>query len=115
MARSESDSSKTRHEKRAKLRKVPELASADQIWSSMLDGRYAVAVRRLQFSSGELTVRESKNLIHSQKVNLMYGAIFGADVDDVTLWKEIATKIVDGLNEVPEVLRKNRSAGGPVD
>jgi hypothetical protein len=63
---------------------------------------YAAAVRRLQSSSGELTIREGKNLIHRQKVNLMYGAIFGADVDDVALWQEIATEVVDGLRRFPK-------------
>jgi hypothetical protein len=79
----------------------------------MLDGRYPVAVCRLQFSSGELTIREGKNLIHGQNVNLIYGAIFGADVDDVAAWQEIATKVVDGLKAAPEVPMKNKSAGGP--
>lgn len=85
-----------------------------EIWSSMLDGRYAVTVHRLNRSRGELNVRDGNRLIHRQEVTLMFGAVFGPDISDVATWQEIATTVVDGLKEPPEASTRNRPAGGPV-
>jgi hypothetical protein len=52
-------------------------------------------------------------LIHREEVALGRRTIFGPDVDDVGAWREIATAVVDGLQEALE-LPKNRSTGGPV-
>jgi hypothetical protein len=61
-----------------------------------------------------LTILDGTALTHRQKVTLMYGALFGPDVDDVAAWQEIATTVVDGLKEPPEAPTRHRSAGGPV-
>lgn len=34
-------------------------------------------------------------LIHSQEVNVSYGAQFGPDIDDIRLWQHISTDAVD--------------------
>jgi len=71
--------------------------SAATVWTSTLDDRYIVAVRRLAEYRGKLTIREGDKLIHHQEVGLAYGAIFGPDVDNIREWQEIALKVVDGL------------------
>ena len=88
--------------------------SDSEIWTSMLDGRYTVAVHRLGPYRGELTLWDGTRLIHRRKVTLMYGAIFGPDVVDVSALQDIATAVVDGLNEPPEITNKGRVSGGPV-
>jgi hypothetical protein len=100
--------------KGAKRQTAPEQNPDAEIWSSMLDGRYAVTVHRVSRSRGELNIRDGNRLIHRQEVTLMYGAIFGPDISDVATWQEIATKVVDDLKEPPEAPRRHRSAGGPV-
>jgi len=80
----------------------------------MLDGRYATTVHRLSRSRGELYIRDGNRLIHRKEVTLMYGAIFGPDIDDVAAWQVIATMVVDGLKEPPEAPTRHRSAGGPI-
>ena len=96
-------------------KKTPLVQNPDTaIWSSMLDRRYTVAVNRLGQYRGELMIRDGAQLIHRQEVSLMYGAIFGPDIDDVSAWQEIATRVVDGLNEPPEAPTRPRSAGGPI-
>ena len=96
-------------------KQVASVQNADtEIWTSVLDGRYTVAVHRLGPYRGELTLRDGNRLIHRRKVTLMYGAIFGPDVVDVSAWQDIATAVVDGLNEPPEITNKGRVSGGPV-
>jgi hypothetical protein len=68
----------------------------EAIWTSTLDGRYAVTVTRLDKYCGELTIREHNRLIHRHAVGLAYGALFGPDVDDVATWQQMAIEIVDG-------------------
>lgn len=104
----------TRPVKRTQKQTAPEQNSNAEIWSSMLDGRYAVTVHRLSRSRGELNIRDGNRLIHRQEVTLMYGAIFGPDIDDVAAWQEIATTVVDDLKEPLEAPTRHRSAGGPV-
>jgi hypothetical protein len=104
----------TKPVKRTQKQTAPEENSDAEIWSSMLDGRYAVTVHRLSRSRGELNIRDGSQHIHRREVTLMYGAIFGPDIDDVATWQEIATTVVDGLKEPPEAPTRHRSAGGPV-
>ncbi len=106
MAKSRDKHRVTGQGKRTKKQTAPEQNSETEIWSSMLDGRYTVAVYRLAPYRGELTILDGIRLLHRQKVALMYGTVFGPDVDDTTL--------VDGLQEPPEVRTEDRSTGGPV-
>lgn len=104
----------TRPVKRTQNQTAPEQNSDEEIWSSMLDGRYRVTVHRVSRFRGELKIRDGNRLIHRREVTLMYGAIFGPDIDDVAAWQEIATTVVDGLKEPPEAPTRHGSAGGPV-
>ena len=88
--------------------------SETQIWSSILDGRYTVAVHRLGRYCGELTIQDSTRLIHREEVALMYGALFGPDVADVSTWQHIATTVVDSLKQPLEIPGKGRPNGGPI-
>jgi len=73
-----------------------------------------LAVSLISSNRGELTIRNGDRLIHQLNVALMYDAISGPDIDHVATWQKIALTVVDGLKEVPEIPRKNRSTGGPV-
>ncbi len=66
--------------------------SSETIWASILDDRYAVAVRRLADYRGELTIHDGHKLLHREEGGLAYGALFGPDVDDVLTWQDIAVK-----------------------
>ena len=114
MARTREVHERTKRTSRPQKRVASVPPPGTEIWTSMLDGRYTVAVHRLAPYRGELTILDGKAIIHRQEVSLMYGALFGPDVDDVATWQEIATKVVDGLKHLPETPRKMRSSGGPV-
>jgi hypothetical protein len=47
-------------------------------------------------SHGELSISEGGQLLHRENVGLMYGALFGPDVDYVRNWQRIAVEFVDG-------------------
>jgi len=66
------------------------------VWASTLDGRYVVTVTRTHRYQGELVISDSDQKLHQQTVDLMYGAIFGPDIDDVNSWQQIAMDIIDG-------------------
>jgi len=65
------------------------------VWSSTLDGRYAIKVTRLAPYRGELTITEGTTVLHREPVGLSFDALFGPDVADVASWQEIAIKFVD--------------------
>lgn len=101
---SEKSNLKAEHRKSESRDEIP-----NAIWTSTLDGRYAVTVTRLDKYHGELTVRDQERLIHRQAVGLAFGAIFGPDVDDVATWQQIAIEIVDG--QQPSDKRSETKAG----
>jgi len=72
------------------------------VWWSRLDGRYLVEVHRTGNYSATLYIFDHHNgdaLIHREEnIGLAYGARFGPDVDDVSLWQEKAAEVVDNLN-----------------
>jgi hypothetical protein len=63
----------------------------------VLDARYVVTVTRTALYQGELTIADDSQIIHRQIVGLMFGAVFGADVDDVYSWKQIAIEFIERL------------------
>ena len=74
------------------------------VWTSTLDGRYTVTITRTHTYQGELVISDGNQKLHQQTVGLMYGAIFGPDIDDVQSWQQIAMEIVDGRksgNQIP--------------
>jgi hypothetical protein len=66
------------------------------IWTSTLDGKYALTITRIDDYLGELTISEGDVLLHREVVSLSYGALFGPDVADVSEWQRIAVDFVDG-------------------
>jgi hypothetical protein len=75
------------------------------VWLQRLDQRYACRVVRLDDPEqylGRLQVtdmRTGDNLLDVE-VHMMYGAIYGPDVDDVNQWMEACCKAVDGQASV---------------
>ena len=70
------------------------------IWWSRLDGRYQVEVQRSGERSAMLVIFDHANqgaLVHQENTELLYGARFGPDVQDVERWKERAVHVIDGF------------------
>lgn len=67
------------------------------VWSSLLDGRYTVAVRRIRPYVGELTLTAADRVLLRKEVGLAYDALFGPDMDDVATWQAEAMRFVDDL------------------
>lgn len=67
------------------------------VWTSVLNGRYAVTVTRTGADEGTLRVRVigSGRMLHEEAVRLGFGAPFEPDVSDVAHWQEIAIGVVD--------------------
>lgn len=66
------------------------------IWEAELDGKYDCTVTRRSDTLGTLTVttKDGKNL-YTGIVSLMYGAVFGPDVEDMELWEKMCIEVVD--------------------
>lgn len=89
----------------------------DVLWEQTLDGLYLCRVVRLTASSGRLTVtdtRFSDTVILTKDVGLMFGAIFGADVDDVAEWQELAEAAIDH-NPIEDEIRRRLDEGPTTD
>jgi hypothetical protein len=69
------------------------------IWSSLLDNRYSIKVVRTAQYRAELSDRDGDQVLHTEFVGLMYGAIFGPDVSDVAEWQRLSTDFVDNHNQ----------------
>lgn len=69
------------------------------VWTSLLDGRYTVAVRRIRPYHGELTITEGDRVQLREEVGLSFDALFGPDVSDVAAWQRVALRFVDGRTE----------------
>lgn len=67
----------------------------DIVWTSRLDDRYIVTVRRTAPYRGELTITDAGQVIHREAVGLMFDAIFGPDIDDVSNFQRIAIQVID--------------------
>ena len=70
------------------------------VWWSRLDDRYQVEVTRDpdNTSRAKLTIYDRANNnteVHTEQVDLAYGAVFGPDTSDVNEWKEIAAGVVN--------------------
>ena len=53
------------------------------IWSSLLDNRYSIEVIRTAPYRAEFSIRDGDQVLRTESVGLMYGAIFEPDVSDV--------------------------------
>ena len=77
----------------------------EPIWMATVDAdSWRVKVTRVTHGQGELTVTQIKDdgedgeVILSETVGLMFGAVFGPDVDDVRMWQHMAVEAVDHYN-----------------
>lgn len=67
------------------------------IWENDLGGKYKCSVSRINKRGGNLRIVETatgRELLN-QDVGLMYGAMFGPDIDDVEKWQSICIAVVD--------------------
>ena len=69
------------------------------IWSSLLDNRYSIEVIRTAPYRAEFSIRDGDQVLRTESVGLMYGAIFGPDVSDVAEWQRLSTDFVDNHNQ----------------
>jgi len=69
------------------------------VWSSMLDGRFAIKVIWTAPYHGELTISDGATVLYREPVSLSYNAQFGPDVDDVRSWQESAIAFFDRLQQ----------------
>lgn len=69
----------------------------DAVWESKLDNRYNCKVVRIDEYNATLTVVDGTddNVLLCSPVTLMYGAKFGPDVEDVSLWQDMCIKTID--------------------
>jgi len=67
----------------------------DIIWHSRVDKKYDCRVVRVDKYNGTLQVFDGEKEIFSKPVTLAYGAIFGPDIDDLSLWEEMIINFID--------------------
>ena len=70
------------------------------VWWAKLDNRYMVEVQRTDVDTGTLYVFDHQNNdkeLFSKPTVFMFGALFGADAEQVGEWKEIGANFVDSL------------------
>ena len=68
------------------------------IWEATVDnGQYRCEVNRIDGYKGRLTVQDTvtEELILDKEVGLSYGARFGPDLMDVTMWQDMIIEAVD--------------------
>lgn len=68
------------------------------VWSNQLDNRYDVRVERLDGHRGELVVMDGDKELLREEVGLLYGAVYGPDIENVDEWEERCAAFVDGLS-----------------
>lgn len=71
------------------------------VWRTRLDGRYQIEVQRKGDYEGTLFIWDREKgddapPVYGRAVTLSYQARFGPDVDDVSLWEQIALDFADG-------------------
>lgn len=73
------------------------MSEAPLVWEATLDGRYECVVRRMGAYEGRFTItnRATGRRVHTETVQLTYGAPFGPDIGDIAFWKERAMEVVD--------------------
>lgn len=70
----------------------------DIIYSNTVDqGVWRVEVERTGGYTARLVITEvaTDTIVHTEPVGLMYGAIFGPDIDDVSDWQAKAIDAID--------------------
>jgi hypothetical protein len=76
----------------------------DLVWRATVDeGTWEVSIVRTGAYSGDLRIVRiaGGQLIHSEPVDLSYGAVFGPDGFDVQMWQDLAITAIDHYNAQP--------------
>lgn len=72
------------------------------VWRSRLDKRYLIEVVRTDDNVAQFRMFDHDHddrLVMDEPVGLAYGAMFGPDVDDVSVWQERAMYVADHPDE----------------
>lgn len=112
MARTPGDRRVKKNMKGTQKRAASVQNSGTEIWSSMLDSRYRVAVHRLGPHRGELTIQDGRRLLYRQDVFLTFSSAFGPAT--VSAWQDIAIAVVRDSKCLPEIPGRVQWAGGPI-
>lgn len=68
------------------------------IWESKLDDIYDCKVTRISENKGTLTmIDQFDRVLLEREVGLLYGAVFGPDIEDVAYWEDLCVEVVDKL------------------
>lgn len=67
------------------------------VWQATLDDRYLVKVigEDANWYSGVLIIEDNGTELLREPTNIIFGAPFGPDVDDVARWQDRATEFID--------------------
>lgn len=66
------------------------------IWEAKLDDLYECKVTRISEHKGKLTMLDPFNrILIDREVGLLYGAVFGPDIEDVAYWEELCVAEID--------------------
>jgi len=71
------------------------------VWWSRLDNRYQIEVQRTGQGTANLCIfdhNEGDKELLCEPTGLMYDALFGPDVDDVSKWQDRGVQFVDSLS-----------------
>lgn len=70
------------------------------IWEAKLDDIYDCKVTRLSEYKGKLTmINQFDRILLEKEVGLLYGAVFGPDIDDISYWEELCVEVIDKMVE----------------
>lgn len=66
------------------------------IWEEKLDDLYICKVTRISENRGKLTMVDPfDRILLEQDVGLLYGAIFGPDIEDISYWQDLCIGVID--------------------
>lgn len=66
------------------------------IWEEKLDDLYNCKVTRISENRGKLTMVDPfDRILLEQDVGLLYGAIFGPDIEDISYWQDLCISVID--------------------
>lgn len=66
------------------------------IWEAKLDDLYECKVTRISENKGKLTMIDPFNrTLIDREVGLLYGAVFGPDIEDIAYWEELCVNEID--------------------
>lgn len=69
------------------------------IWEEKLDDLYICKVTRIGEHRGKLTMIDPfDRILLEQDVGLLYGAIFGPDIEDIAYWQDLCIGVIDAQN-----------------